>query len=130
MIIYWPISMFGADITNFALKKEYADKYEDWYDLFCQNNNKILHIEADHHGKKLVVPLTWATTADAYDEGAYIYIGIPSYFVFTQDGKYLKQFSREDITKAVVTFVQRYSDASEEEIREEMDYIEDVGVSN
>lgn len=126
----WPIVMFGADITNFALKKECADKYEGWDDLFRQNDYKIFHVEIDHHGKKLMIPLVWATTGDSYEEGEYFYIGIQSYYVFSKDGKYLKQFSREDITKAVVVFVQRYSDVSEEEIREEMDYIEDVGLWN
>ena len=51
MVVVWPIVMFGADITDFALKKEYADKYEDWADLFYQNDNKIFHVEIDHHSK-------------------------------------------------------------------------------
>lgn len=75
-----------------------------------------------------MVPLTWATTGDAHEEGEYFYIGIQSYYVFSKEGKYFKQFSREDITKAVVAFVQRYSDVSEEEIRENIDYIEEVGL--
>ena len=50
--------------------------------------------------------------------------------LFEANGKYYSQFSQSEIRDAIVQVVQRYTDASYEEISRCIQFIDDVGASN
>lgn len=136
--IYWPIVMYGANISEFQPKETYQDDpidkehYVPWNEILEQDDIDpniddflIAHLS---NGKDL--ELSYSTTGIMFDDCEDVYVGVPAYYLFEASGKYYSQFSQNEIRDAIVQVIQRYTDASDEEILKRIQFIDDVGASN
>lgn len=80
------------------------------------------------NGKDL--ELSYSTTGMMFDDCEDVYVGVPAYHLFEASGKYYSQFSQNEIRDAIVQVIQRYTDASDEEILKRIQFIDDVGASS
>lgn len=136
--IYWPIVMYGVNISEFQPKEIYQDDpidkghYIPWDEILEQDDIDpdiddflIAHLS---NGKDL--ELSYTTTGMMFDDCKDVYVGVPAYHLFEASGKYYSQFSQNEIRDAIVQVIQRYTDASDEEILKRIQFIDDVGASN
>lgn len=136
--IYWPIVMYGVNISEFQPKKIYQDDpidkehYIPWDEILEQDDIDpniddflIAHLS---NGKDL--ELSYSTTGMMFDDCEDVYVGVPAYHLFETSGKYYSQFSQNEIRDAIVQVIQRYTDASDEEILKRIQFIDDVGASS
>ena len=136
--IYWPIVMYGVNISEFQPKKSYQDDpidkehYIPWDEILEQDDIDpniddflIAHLS---NGKDL--ELSYSTTGMMFDDCEDVYVGVPAYHLFEASGKYYSQFSQNEIRDAIVQVIQRYTDASDEEILKRIQFIDDVGASS
>ena len=136
--IYWPIVMYGVNISEFQPKKIYQDDpidkehYIPWDEILEQDDIDpniddflIAHLS---NGKDL--ELSYSTTGMMFDDCEDVYVGVPAYHLFEASGKYYSQFSQNEIRDAIVQVIQRYTDASDEEILKRIQFIDDVGESS
>lgn len=120
---YSPIILYGLNVNEFELKKEFKEKFESWGDLISQSDITITVKDRDGYPKK--VYLVWDSTDMMYDEERF-YIGMLSHFDFGDNGAYFRTLTKDEIDEAIVTLMLRYSTATEEEIRRHIDFIYDV----
>lgn len=133
--IYWPIVMYGVNISEFQPKEIYQDNSDDYipWDEILEHDDLnpdiddflIAHLD---NGKDL--ELSYSTTGTMFDDREDVYVGVPAYHLFESNGKYYSQFSQSEIRDAIVQVVQRYTDASYEKISRYIQFIDDVGASN
>lgn len=133
--IYWPIVMYGVNISEFQPKEIYQDNSDDYipWDKILEHDDLnpdiddflIAHLD---NGKDL--ELSYSTTGTMFDDREDVYVGVPAYHLFESNGKYYSQFSQSEIRDAIVQVVQRYTDASYEKISRYIQFIDDVGASN
>ena len=136
--IYWPIVMYGVNISEFQPKKIYQDDpidkehYIPWDEILEQDDIDpniddflIVHLS---NGKDL--EFSYSTTGMMFDDCEDVYVGVPAYHLFEASGKYYSQFSQNEIRDAIVQVIQRYTDASDEEILKRIQFIDDVGASS
>lgn len=136
--IYWPIVMYGVNISEFQPKKIYQDDpidkehYIPWDEILEQDDIDpniddflIAHLS---NGKDL--ELSYSTTGMMFDDCEDVYVGVPAYHLFEASGKYYSQFSQNEIRDVIVQVIQRYTDASDEEILKRIQFIDDVGTSS
>ena len=136
--IYWPIVMYGVNISEFQPKKIYQDDpidkehYIPWDEILEQDDIDpniddflIAHLS---NGKDL--ELSYSTTGMMFDDCEDVYVGVLAYHLFEASGKYYSQFSQNEIRDAIVQVIQRYTDASDEEILKRIQFIDDVGASS
>lgn len=133
--IYWPIVMYGVNISEFQPKEIYQDNSDDYipWDKILEHDDLnpdiddflIAHLD---NGKDL--ELSYSTTGTMFDDPEDVYVGVPAYHLFESNGKYYSQFSQSEIRDAIVQVVQRYTDASYEKISRYIQFIDDVGASN
>ena len=135
---YWPIVMYSVNISEFQPKEIYQDDPIDkehcvpWDEILEHDDIDpdiddflIAHLS---NGKDL--ELSYTTTGTMRDDRENIYVGVPAYHLFEYNGKYYSQFSQVEIRDAIVQVVQRYTNASDEEIRNRIEFVDDVGASN
>lgn len=135
---YWPIVMYGIDISEFKPKNCYRndkidkEHYMPWSEILEHDdlNLDIKDFLIAHLGGGKEIELTYMTTGTMWDDCENIYVGIPAYHLFEYNGKYYSQFSQAEIRDAIVQVVQRYTDASDKEILDHIEFIDDVGASN
>lgn len=133
--IYWPIVMYGVNISEFQPKEIYQDNSDDYipwgkileHDDLNPDIDDFLIAHLDN-GKDL--ELSYSTTGTMFDDREDVYVGVPAYHLFESNGKYYSQFSQSEIRDAIVQVVQRYTDASYEKISRYIQFIDDVGASN
>lgn len=136
--IYWPIVMYGVNISEFQPKEIYQDDsidkehYVPWDEILEQDDIDpdiddflIAHLS---NGKDL--ELSYSTTGTMFSDCEDVYVGVPAYHLFEASGKYYSQFSQNEIRDAIVQVIQRYTDAPGEEILKCIKFIDDVGASN
>ena len=133
--IYWPIVMYGVNISEFQPKEIYQDNSDDYipWDKILEHDDLnpdiddflIAHLD---NGKDL--ELSYSTTGTMFYDREDVYVGVPAYHLFEANGKYYSQFSQSEIREAIVQVVQRYTDASYEKISRYIQFIDDVGASN
>ncbi len=136
--IYWPIVMYGVNISEFQPKETYQDDPIDkehcvpWDEILEQDDMDpdiddflIAHLD---NGRD--IELSYTTTGTMFYDCEDVYVGVPAYHLFEANGKYYSQFSQSEIRDAIVQVVQRYTDASYEEISRCIKFIDDVGASN
>lgn len=133
--IYWPIVMYGANISEFQPKEIYQDNSDDyipWNEILEHDDLNpdiddflIAHLD---NGKDL--ELSYTTTGTMFYDREDVYVGVPAYHLFEANGKYYSQFSQSEIREAIVQVIQRYTDAPGEEILKRIQFIDDVGASN
>lgn len=129
--IYWPIVMYGVNISEFQPKEIYQDNSDDYipWDKILEHDDLnpdiddflIAHLD---NGKDL--ELSYSTTGTMFDDREDVYVGVPAYHLFESNGKYYSQFSQSEIRDAIVQVVQRYTDASYEKISRYIQFIDDV----
>lgn len=133
--IYWPIVMYGVNISEFQPKEIYQDNSDDyipWNEILEHDDLNpdiddflIAHLD---NGKDL--ELSYTTTGTMFYDREDVYVGVPAYHLFEANGKYYSQFSQSEIREAIVQVIQRYTDAPGEEILKRIQFIDDVGASN
>ena len=135
---YWPIVMYGVNISEFKPKDCYQDdpidkeQYISWSEILEHDdlNPDIKDFLTAHLGGGKEIELVYMTTGTMYNDCENIYIGVPAYHLFEYNGKYYSQFSQAEIRDAIVQVVQRYTNASDEEIRNRIEFVYTVGASN
>ena len=137
-MVYWPIVMYGVNISEFKPKNCYQDdpidkeQYMSWSEILEHDdlNPDVKDFLTAHLGGEKEIELAYMTTGTMYDDCEDVYIGVPAYHLFEYNGQYYSKFSQAEIRDAIVQVVQRYTNASDEEIRNRIEFVDDVGASN
>lgn len=135
---YWPIVMYGVNISEFKPKDCYQDdsidkeQYMSWSEILEHDdlNPDVKDFLTAHLGGEKEIELAYMTTGTMYDDYEDVYIGVPAYHLFEYNGQYYSKFSQAEIRDAIVQVVQRYTDTSDEEIRNRIEFVDAVGASN
>lgn len=135
---YWPIVMYGVNISEFKPKDCYQDDpidkehYMSWSEILEHDDldSDVKDFLTAHLGGGKEIELVYMTTGTMYDDHEDVYIGVPAYHLFEYNGQYYSKFSQAEIRDAIVQVVQRYTDASDEEIRNRIEFVDAVGASN
>ena len=129
---YWPIVMYGVNISEFKPKDCYRNDKMPWSEILEHDdlNPDAKDFLTAHLGGGKEIELTYMTTGTMCDDCEDIYIGIPAYHLFEYNGQYYSKFSQAEIRDAIVQVVQRYTNASDEEIRNRIEFVDAVGASN
>ena len=135
---YWPIVMYGVNISEFKPKDCYQDDpidkehYMPWSEILEHDDldPDVKDFLTAHLGGEKEIELVYMTTGTMYDDRENIYVGIPAYHLFEYNGQYYSKFSQAEIRDAIVQVVQRYTNASDEEIRNRIEFVDAVGANN
>lgn len=135
---YWPIVMYGVNISEFEPKDCYQDDpidkehYMSWSKIL-EHDDLDLNVKdflTAHLGGGKEIELVYMTTGTMYNDCEDVYVGVPAYHLFEYNGQYYSKFSEAEIRDAIVQVVQRYTDASYEKISRYIQFIDDVGANN